>query len=220
MAENGFFGTAFRGFRKEDVLNYIDNLNTAHCEEVAALTQQAADLKNDNERLAAQLPALQTEVEQLRVRAEQAERFETALAEATEVNAKLSEQLEAANTLASKADAYERELETLREQVSAQQASLDTYKKMFGDSCDAVSFVREHVDARMQESRRRTEQTISEVEQVAARLSAELETLRSRTAAIRNETVLANEKDAAALATWFQQFDKAVPARTESHFFR
>ena len=66
MAENGFFRTAFRGFHKTDVLNYIDSLHTTHCEEMATVEMQCAELRDQNEELRAQLPELTAELEKLR----------------------------------------------------------------------------------------------------------------------------------------------------------
>ena len=37
---------------------------------------------------------------------------------------------------------------------------------------------------------------------------------------LRNEALLADEKDAAALSEWFKQFDKKVEAPPATHFFR
>lgn len=227
MAENGFFGTAFRGFRKEDVLNYIDALNTAHCEETAALTQEAADLRKENESLQQKLPTLEKEVESLRVQTVKVTELSRALEDARqrlvafeEEKRQLTEKLAVAENTAAQCTRLQNENTVLNEQLAAQQISLDTYEKMFGESRDAAAFVRNNVDACIQESRRRTERTLSEVEKMAARMTVELEELRSRTAAIRSETAAADEKDAAALSAWFQQFDKKVSRDTDTHFFR
>ncbi len=227
MAENGFFATAFRGFRKEDVLNYIDSLNTAHFEELSAAQQETEILREQKNALEEKLPALEQEVAVLREKAAVAEETQKTL-ETTkqhlsvveEENRQMGIKLAATEEAVSRCDRLQNENEILKQQLNAQQTELDTFERMFGESRDATAFVRENVRARIQESQRRTERTLSEVEQMTVKLTAELEELRSRTAAIRSETAAANEKDAAALSAWFQQFDKKVTSDTDTHFFR
>lgn len=220
MAENGFFKTVFRGFRKEDVLNYIESLHTEHCEELSGLQEDVATLTGQKQ-------ALENEMVSLRALAEQTE---TAKADLAQAEQRLQEmQAQTANLQQKLADTENRlqacaqvqnENAVLKEQLEAQKAQLERFEKMFGDSSDAVAFVRQGVCARMEESRRRTERVVSDAEQLTMQLSAELEKLRARTAAIRNEAVAAGEQDAQALNEWFSQFDKRVSADTEKHFFR
>lgn len=227
MAENGFFRTAFRGFKKQDVLEYIDSLNAAHCDEMAALTQELATSRKERDLLAEKLPVLQQEVAALKAEAESGVQAKNALEDASrrlavleDENRQQKEKLETLSEKAAICTRLENETAVLKQQLSAQQTQLGDYEKLFGESRHAVSFVRENVQTRMQENNRRTERTLTEIEQLTARMTAQLEELRSRTAAVRNEVSLANEKDAAALSDWFAQFDKKVETSTDVHFFR
>lgn len=78
MAEQGMFKTAMRGFRKEDVLSYIDTLmaertaqETLLNEQIEQLRQQLAEAQvqkeavAENERLTAQVAELNAQVEAL-----------------------------------------------------------------------------------------------------------------------------------------------------------
>ena len=95
MAESGFFRTEFRGFKKQDVLQYIDNLQSTH-----------------GERLA--------ESEELRRQAEQALEAAHADSVATEElkkqNADLADQVEKLTALAK---IYKTELLALREEKTS-----------------------------------------------------------------------------------------------------
>ena len=66
VADNGFFKTSFRGFRKTDVLEYIDTLNAAHCEEVAAMQGQLSALQTEHDALQKAHTALESEAVALR----------------------------------------------------------------------------------------------------------------------------------------------------------
>ncbi len=220
MAKNGFFKTVFRGFKKEDVLDYIESLHTTHCEEVNTLQEELSVLRGEKD-------ALENEAASLRERAAQADAAQAALTDAT---ARLDAANEQAAALREKFADAERRLQEcarlqdenvlLKGQLQLQQGELDTFKKMFEHSRDAVAFVKKNVNARMDESRKQTERALSEVQQVTAQLSTELEKLRVRTAAIQNDAIAAHEKDAAALAEWFHQFDNRVSSDTDRHFFR
>ncbi len=109
MAESGFFRVSLRGFNKQDVLQYIDELQTAHAQRLA-------------------------EVEALRAEAEETLEAERASAhnqdahvkELEEANAQLTEQVEKLTALA---QIYKAELLSLREQqVSSDQVKEDAQK--------------------------------------------------------------------------------------------
>lgn len=79
MAQNGMFRNAFRGFNKQDVLQYIDEITAAWDEERKALEQRA----NDAEEAQAALQAAADEaLAQAAAAAEQQQVAETQLAEA------------------------------------------------------------------------------------------------------------------------------------------
>lgn len=223
MAENGFFATSFRGFKKEDVLNYIDSLNASHCEELAALQETVARLQGELEAFS----ALQTEVEGLRQQAAQLDGVKGALSEkeqqceglTAQVDA-LTAKLAAAEETAALCTRLQNETAVLQEQLASQQQQLDTYEKMFGDSKNAAQYVRDHVTVRVQNAAKRTDQALSAVEQMTESLTAQLNRLREETAAIRRDAQLAEQQDTEALSQWFLQFDQMVSDDTQDHFFR
>lgn len=220
MAENGFFKTAFRGFRKEDVLNYIDSLNAEHCEETEALQTEKTQLAAQLSVLQQQLPALQEQADAAAQLQQALEQAEGRLALLEQENDALTAKLSAAEAEAARLAHLPAENEAIKQQLEAQSAQLLVFEKLFGDSRDAASYVRENVTAKLSEGRRRTEKTLTAVEQLTSRLENELEQLRRETAAVRSAMLTADSEDAAALSAWFEQFDKKVPTGTDSHFFR
>lgn len=227
MAENGFFATAFRGFKKEDVLTYIDSLNAEHCEELSALQQEVAALKEQNEKLSADVPAMQAELETVRAAAAEAETLRTTLEQTEQRAAALEDEK---RVLESKvADLEPRAAEAARltnenavqaEQLAAQQQQLANFEAMFGKSKDAVAFMRENLTARMQENRAKTDKVLSAAEHTTEKLAEELDAMRARLAAARAEANAAAANDAQTLDAWLSQFDNAAPAGSDGHFFR
>lgn len=223
VAENGFFATSFRGFKKEDVLNYIDSLNASHCEELAALQQTVTELQGQVESLT----ALQQENDTLRAQVAEMETVKTALAEKQGQCDDLSGQLEtlkgklaAAEETASRCVHLQNETAVLKEQLAAQQEQLNTYEKMFGETKSAAEYVQDHVTVRIQNAAKRTDDALSAVEQMTASLTAQLDRLREETAAIRQDARLAEQQDTEALKEWFRQFENTASNDAENHFFR
>ncbi len=222
MKENGFFGTAFRGFRKEDVLHYIDELNAAHCEELSSLQHQLVALKEENTAL----QGLKEEIETLRAQAEQAEalraELETAQQKAAVVQADkdaLQVRLTNAEQKAAMCAHLQNENAVLQKQLDAQAEQLATYEKMFGDSKQAVDFIKEDYTARMQETHRQTQDVLTEMEKITAQLATELERVREKAAAVRAQAVKDATEDENALNSWLEQFAKAAPRGADTHFF-
>ena len=114
MAENGLFKTAMRGFRKEDVLAYIDGLMATQSQqeeafqaELDTLKQQLAEATvqqeaiRENEALSAEVERLKGQVTELNSQLAQAmAQLEQAQTDSTAVQARdaeLAEQLEQAH---------------------------------------------------------------------------------------------------------------------------
>ena len=227
MAENGFFATAFRGFKKEDVLTYIDSLNAEHFEELSALQQEVATLKEENEKLSADVPAMKAELETLRVQAAKAEALRTALEQAEQRAVALEDEK---RTLENKvAELEPRAAEATRltnenavqaEQLASQQQQLAHFEAMFGKSKDTAAFMRENLTARMQENRAKTDKVLAAAERTTEKLAEELDAMRARLAAARAEADATAASDVETLDTWLSQFDNAAPSGTDGHFFR
>lgn len=84
MAQNGMFRNAFRGFHKQDVLQYIDEITAAWDEERKALEQKANDAVAAQEELS----ALAAEAQEQAAAAVQAQ--QDALAQLAEMQEKLT----------------------------------------------------------------------------------------------------------------------------------
>lgn len=227
MAENGFFATAFRGFKKEDVLTYIDSLNAEHYEELTALQQEVTALKEENEKLTVDVPAMQAELETLRTAVAQAEKQQAALEEAqqrisTLENEKgvLESKVAELEPRAAEATRLTNENAVQAEQLAAQQEQLAGFEAMFGKSKDAAAFMRENLTARMQEGRAKTDKVLAEAERTTEKLVEELDAMRARLATARAQANAAAESDAQAIDTWLSQFGNAAPSGTDGHFFR
>lgn len=107
MAESGFFRIGFRGFKKQDVLAYIEEMQTSAAQRLA----QAEEQRREAEALSAQQAA------QLRT-------AQQAVGEAQQRAQDLQDQVEKLTALA---QLYKRELLQLREQNAAcEEASAET----------------------------------------------------------------------------------------------
>lgn len=85
MAAPQNFRSAFSGFHKEDVIHYLEYLNTKHAAEVAQLQQENETLRAENARLLERpvlTPATANELETLRALVAQLEQEKAALQDA------------------------------------------------------------------------------------------------------------------------------------------
>lgn len=227
MAENGFFRTTLRGFHKTDVLNYIDSLHTAHCEELATLEMQGAELREQNEALRARLSeseAAHAELCDVRKKLEETQKsLEYAsrrLTVAEEENRQLKAKLETVQATAERNGRLQTEVAIQKQQLDAQQEQLTVYEKLFGESKDAATYVQRTVSTKLQTVRDRTEESLGTVERMAAQLEADLRQMREKTAAIREEILASARADEQELSDWLCKFEQQAPTGTDSHFFR
>lgn len=155
MAEQGLFKTAVRGFRKEDVLNYIDELLAAQSTEreswearLQALTEEltAAQVQKaaveENETLKARVELLEqqiaTDAEQLSALSLQLETAQAANQAASESESAAAAQLEESQrTIA----ALREEKAALEEKLSATDALVDRLKAIGTEFCRQVNSV-------------------------------------------------------------------------------
>lgn len=71
MAQSGIFHTSMRGFNKEEVLQYIEDLNVRTTAEQQAATEEVAQKQQENTELRAKLAACQEELVKAEQNAEQ-----------------------------------------------------------------------------------------------------------------------------------------------------
>lgn len=153
MAEQGLFKTVVRGFRKEDVLAYIDEmLAERSCQElelngqIDSLQKQLAEAKvkqeavKENEQLTAQVEELKSQVEILTAQVAevtaQLEQERGASAAATMRDAELSEQLEQSHQAI--AALWEEKAE-LQKQVDATTSQIEQLRILGEDFCRRVT---------------------------------------------------------------------------------
>ena len=98
MAEQGMFKTVMRGFRKEDVLRYIDEMMEEHSAQEQVLEKQLAELRT-------QLAEAQVEAE--------------AVAENERLTAEVAEQKQRGDLLAAQVDDVTAQIEQVRNEALA-----------------------------------------------------------------------------------------------------
>lgn len=143
MAETHRFRSAFRGFNREDVVHYIEYINSKHTAQVNQLNSEIAFLRQQLERVPAEAPAeavvaepapavqscTEAELEAYR-RAERTERIAKERAEqiyqqATATLADATSRVDdAAGTLSAMADSVKAQLELLQSAIDSSKASL------------------------------------------------------------------------------------------------
>ena len=143
MAETHRFRSSLRGFNREDVVHYIEYLNSKHTAQVNQLNSEIAFLRQQLERVPAGAPAetpapeaapaaqscTEAELEAYR-RAERTERIAKERAEqiyqqATATLADATSRVDdAAGTLTSMADSVKAQLELLQSAIDSSKASL------------------------------------------------------------------------------------------------
>ena len=142
MAETHRFRSSLRGFNREDVVHYIEFLNTKHTAQVNQLNSEIAFLRQQLERTQAEAPAAQeapaesavpncteAELEAYR-RAERTERIAKERAEqiyrqATATLADVTTRVDdAAGTLTAMADSVQEQLNQLQSAIDSSKASL------------------------------------------------------------------------------------------------
>lgn len=89
--EGNFRKTAFGGFKRQDVLQYIDGLSSEYTDEIELLNKEKGDLQNEISSLASEIASLAGDNEQLSARAELGDK---AKAEAAETVARAEREVE------------------------------------------------------------------------------------------------------------------------------
>lgn len=153
MAEYGMFKTALRGFRKEDVLAYIDEMLAERSRQelelqnqIESLQQQLAEAKVqreavlENERLTAQVKELKEQAEILTAQVAevtaQLEQEQSTSAAATMRDAELSDQLEQSHQAIAK---LWEEKARLQEQVDASVSQMMQLRSLGEEFCHRIT---------------------------------------------------------------------------------
>ena len=152
MAETHRFRSAFRGFNREDVVHYIEYINSKHTAQVNQLNSEIAFLRQQLEQAQAAVPAevpteatavqtcTEAELEAYR-RAERTERIakersEQIYRQATATLADATTRVDdAAGTLTAMADSVKEQLELL-------QSAIDSSKTSLKEAADIMSTIR------------------------------------------------------------------------------
>lgn len=157
MAETHRFRSAFRGFNREDVVHYIEYINSKHTAQVNQLNSEIAFLRQQLEQAQASVPAevpteapavqtcTEAELEAYR-RAERTERIakersEQIYRQATATLADATTRVDdAAGTLTAMADSVKEQLELL-------QSAIDSSKTSLKEAADIMSTIRPEDEA-------------------------------------------------------------------------
>ena len=156
MAQNGIFRTAMRGFNKQDVLQYIDEITAAWNGERTQLEQQTATATAAAEELRAAAELAQT---QAAGAIEQAQVAETQLAEVKQLYHATADLAERDRTL----EELSAQLQELRGQIEALERSVTAVTAERDEAIAAVADAREQLagqastEQQLEESRRQVQ---------------------------------------------------------------
>lgn len=154
MAQNGMFRNAFRGFHKQDVLQYIDEITAAWNEERKALEQTASDAVAAQEVLQAAADEAQA---QAAAATEQQQAAEAQLTEAqqklTDTTADLTVAATTIEEMATQLEEAQRRIAQLERELSATADERDTAIAALADA-KAQLTASEDTARQLEESRR------------------------------------------------------------------
>ena len=166
MAEQQIFRTAFNGFHRDDVVQYIEELNTKHAAEVEQLNNELQYLREQLETMESSEPTVVTmtasaddTVEELQ------EKLSKAEAEAREAQVELLEQKKDNDRLQSLLDTA-----LSRQSESRHNMELDTYRRAERVERDARNRAREVSDktnAALSSATGKVDETASQIAELA-----------------------------------------------------
>lgn len=134
MAEQQTFRSAFNGFNREDVVRYIDFLNTRHASEIAQLNSELEFLRsNENQEAPAAVPAQADDS----VIEEQAGRIRELFDQCREQEEKLALLDTEKADLSARLDAAQSELEQLRAQLETANQTQVSFKSRMEEELEA-----------------------------------------------------------------------------------
>lgn len=156
------FRSAFYGFHREDVVHYLEYLNSKHTSQVNQLTQELAELRSRCEELEAQAAQFDALSDQLQQQQQEKEELLAQLEEKTQENAQLIAQLEAIpepkaqepekpKTLDSQSQEMVNYVMSERTLKAAQEQAKLTYYQVGGVLKDATSRM-DNISARLTEA--------------------------------------------------------------------
>lgn len=208
MAQGGLFRSAMRGFHKQDVLQYIDEITGAWDAERKELEQQAAAALAAEEQLKA---TTQQAVEEAQQAKEQTKVAEDRLQEVLIRMAELEAQL---------ADAQEANQQQ-REQIDTLQQSLARYENAAGNAGTAQAQVDDIVRPFIEQANKQADETLDNVQAVLAGVLAQLGELQGnveqRRQALYRCKADSDSRLSAAFGDWLEETKQAT---STDHFFR
>ena len=134
MAEQQTFRSAFNGFNREDVVRYIDYLNTRHASEIAQLNSELEFLRNAE---APETAAAEPVQEDASVIEEQAGRIRELFDQCREQEQKLAAAEEEKAALAAELENMRGELSQLRAQLEAANQNQVSFKSRMEEELEA-----------------------------------------------------------------------------------
>ena len=137
MAVNHNFRSSMGGFNREDVVRYIEYMNTKHAEEIAALNAEMEQL-----RQSIPTPEQMTHTEELEANcADLSAQLEQALADKAALEAKCASLEEAAESTA-----YEKELDAYRRAEAVERQAKERSEQLFNQTAGTLAQATTQVD--------------------------------------------------------------------------
>ena len=159
MAQSGIFHTSMRGFNKEEVLQYIEDLNARTTAECQAATEEVAQKQQENAGLKNQLSVCRSQL----AKAEQnAEELQKLVDEYRITVRKMNEAEEHAAALNGEAASLRQEIETLNRERVALNARSVRAEQLAAEREQELSSLRE-----------KSEEWRTSAEELSAQLAAE-----------------------------------------------
>lgn len=243
MAKGGMFRSAMRGFHKQDVLQYIDEITGAWDAERKDLEQQAATALAAEDRLKAAAQQAEEATQQALALAQQAqEKTQVAEAQLSEVQQQLYDATaDLANSRSAAADLEAQLQEALkrvaeleaqltdaqqanqqqREQIDTLQQSVTRYEKVLGNAETAQQHVDNIVRPFIEQANKQADETMDNVQAVLAGVLAQLGELQGnvdqRRQALHRCKTDSDSRLSAAFGDWLGE---AKQATSTDHFFR
>ena len=197
--------------------------------------QQLADAQAENDALKAQLAALEKELAPLRgmpvqVSAlteemqETAARLDGALTENARLHEALDRETERADTATKEMMAAEERLQTREKDLEKANTQLEQYQALLGQAGNVSRHIDGIVRPYMQETGRRTDEALENIEATLTGLLNQVSKLHSDVEAtrqtLRSQQTESSNRLATALEDWQQKANDAATEAADTHFFR
>lgn len=199
MAENGLFRSSMRGFNRQDVLNYIDSLQSENEQQVSGLQEQLSAVREQLSALQAQADALAQErdaaVNKAEMLSEQNDHLEALIDEHNRNNREMRARLEEVDRQEKGSSQLELDNARLRAVNSALREKQEHYQAVAGQLEDIAVQMRKYSLGFLSATSKRSEECLDAIEQTIALYESELAAVKGQISQARES--LEEQKNAA-----------------------